>query len=172
MLLVSSLYISIVGTGTAAEPIIKEITLDPEEPSPLSTITFTAVINNSNNLDDVRLIVQECTDSLCYAIGSNESMLAVDNNTYQTTVTLTHNDATYIKYHLEIETNETWYIYSITELNLKNETNNNSSNNNNNNTNPSNGNTSEKTPGFEILPFLMSIIFVTIIATLSERKRL
>ena len=155
--LIFSLYIAIVGTIGAGKPTIVEVTSEPDEPSALSTITFTAVITSEDDLEEVRLIVQECKESLCFTNGFNESMALVDTDTYETTITLTHNDATYIKYHIKTKSDGTWHKDDITEFDLEIGTDNGNSNGNNNN---ENGN--DKTPGFEIISMMIAIAIGTL----------
>lgn len=153
-----SLCISIIGTIRAVEPTVVEVTLDPEDPAPQSTITFTAVITSEDTLEEMRLIVQECKEGLCYIGGFNESMATIDTDTYQASVTLIHDDATYIKYHLEIKSDGTWYKTDLTEFDLK-------VGSDNGNTTP---NDTDKTPGFEIIFLLITIVFGTLVF---KRKR-
>jgi len=155
--LVLCFYLSI--TIIAAEPIVEELIIEPEEPTTLSTITFTAAITSEDDIGEVRLIIEECKLGLCY-LSSNESMDMTENNTYQTQFTLTHADATYIKYHLEVESGGEWFSYDIVETNLTADTDNDSSNGENG----GNG-----TPGFEIAIFLLAISIGVLIF---KRKRL
>ena len=92
-----------------SEPIVEEIYVSPFQPPPLSNVIFTAgIINNSSKIDEVRLIIQECMEDLCFIDSQNISM----NYTYsccmdffETELELTHENATHIKYHLEIMSN-------------------------------------------------------------------
>jgi len=145
--LIFSLCISIIGTIRAVEPTVVEVTLDPEDPAPQSTITFTAVITSEDTLEEMKLIVQECKEGLCYISSFNESMATVDTDTYQASVTLIHDDATYIKYHLEIKSDGTWYKNDLTEFDLK-------VGSDNGNTTP---NDTDKTPGFELIILIIAI---------------
>ena len=146
--LIFSLCISIIGTIRAVEPTVVEVTLDPEDPAPQSTIIFTAVITSEDNIEELRLIVRECKEGLCYTGGFNESMTTVDTDTYQTSVTLIHDGSTYIKYHLEIKSDGTWYKNDITEVDLKLN--------------------SDNTSGFEMILLLISIVIGTLVL---KRKR-
>jgi len=42
----------------SADPAIIDIIIEPSEPTPLSTITFTVTIDNTSNIEEVRLIFQ------------------------------------------------------------------------------------------------------------------
>jgi len=155
--LVLFFYLSL--TTVAAQPIVEELTIEPGEPTTLSTITFTAVITSEDDIGEVRLIIEECKVGLCY-LSSNESMDMIEDNTYQTQFTLTHADATYVKYHLEVESGGEWFSYDIVETNLTADTDNGLSNGENG----GNG-----TPGFEIVIFLLAI---SIGVFIFKRKRL
>ena len=54
-------------TNVSAELTVEDITLDPEEPSPLSTIAF-AVDISGESISAVQVLVQECNGNtgICY----------------------------------------------------------------------------------------------------------
>jgi len=134
-----------------AEPTY-EITLDPSGPAPLATITFTAEISSDDTISEVYLVVKECRDDICYIDGFNESMSEITSGQYEKEITLTHSDANNIEYWLVINSNGTWYDYQtdFEQKDLK-ET-----------ANGGNGD-SNKTPGFEMTVFIVSIALLLII---------
>jgi len=140
-------------TGVSAELTVGDITLDPKEPSPLSTLTFTVDISG-DSISEVRLLVQECNGNtgICY-LWQNVSMADKGSDSYETDVTLKHEDATYITYKLEIKSDGTWEKPDGTKLNL-------TLNPGNNNNTPNDDN---ETPGFELISFLVAIIVGAII---------
>jgi hypothetical protein len=134
-----------------SEPNIIKISLDPVEPKPMSTINFTAIITSDDSIESMRIIVRECMSGLCSVFGYNESLNKTINNTYNGQVLLTRNDATQIKYHLEIYYNGTRYISNTTFYNL--------------NTTGFNYikeaiEKPESTPGFEIIPVVIAVVLV------------
>ncbi len=56
----------LLNTNVVANLKIEKITIDPESPSPLSLINFTVIMKNNTNYDEVRLILQECSEDLCF----------------------------------------------------------------------------------------------------------
>ncbi|UCH72185.1 MAG: hypothetical protein JSW62_01155 [Thermoplasmatales archaeon] len=151
---VLSLYLFAVNV-IAAEPNVEEIVVNPPNPAPLSTITFTATISHSDQLDDIRLIVEECKEGFCYSDGFNEPMSLTDEGKYDAEITLKHDDSTKIQYNLNIKSGDSWYNASKEELYL--------GTSNTDNDDGLNG-----TPGFEVILFLAAIS----IGLLFKRKRL
>lgn len=148
------LAISTTGVIAYIEPIIE---IDPEVPTPGSKVTFTSSITNNGKISNVRLIVKECkSDDLCYSDSFNESMKEKEMDIYEVEITLRHDTATYIQYHVEYMDNEIWVKSDSVKLNLKIES-------NNGNSNSGNG-----TPGFELISFLVIISTFLIIY---RRKR-
>lgn len=165
--LVLGMYSWTVGTVGAAEPMVEDVTIEPEEPTLLSTITFTATITSEDSLEDVRLIVKECSESVCFTPGFNISMDIIDTTTYQAQVTLTHEDAVKIQYYLKIESNGVWYEYDVYEVNLTTEPDDGTSNGDD-----ANGGTgTEETPGFELIPMVVSIFVVLFLYKRRRFKR-
>jgi hypothetical protein len=76
------------------------IDISPGVPAPLSTIEFTVSDFGSSSVENVTLYVQECSNETNY---ENISYPMIGNQylEYRTNVTLTHEDATYIQYHVE-----------------------------------------------------------------------
>lgn len=135
-----------------AVPVLKgKIRLNPTIPKPEDTVTFTADIEYYDYVDFVKLIVEECKPGLCYTDSFNESMADNGAGEYETEITLRHDDATEIKYHVEIKTTDgEWSKSSITELDL--DTTGSSLNGGDN------GNGSSDTSGFELIFSLMAVI--------------
>ena len=158
--LILTIYSLTVGMGSAI-PTVGNITLYPEEPAPMETVTFTAEITSEESIDEVWLRVEECArngNNICFADSrQNLSMVIIeDTNDYTVAATLIHDDPTYIKYHLEILTGEGWHSTETTEQNLSIDTSNGDTNGNGT-PNGGNGDT-DGTPGFEVIPFLIAIV--------------
>ncbi len=142
--------------GAIANPSIINIAIEPVEPTPLSAITFTVTIDNTMNIQDVRLILQECRGDMCFIDKWNESMTMI-NGTYQTTITLIHEQATQCKYNIAIKANETWFNTETTFVNLGTDENNNA---------PQNTSGNNATPGFELV-----LLFISAGLVLMRRQR-
>ncbi len=136
----------------SADPAIIDITIEPPEPIPLSTITFTVVLDNTSNSEDVVLILQECQDDLCFIDKWNKSMTMIDG-VYRTTITLIHEQATQCKYTIAIKANETWFYSEPAVIDLKIDEQNNSHENKPNH---------NSTPGFELVLLFIAIGFMLI----------
>ncbi len=136
-----------------AQPVVEEIDCIPFKPVPLSNVTFIAGINSSNeSIDEVRLIAQECMEDVCFIDSSNISMnysYSCCMDFYETQLQLTREDATQIKYHLEILSNGTWYMYNTSFIPM-------AKNSNENIINPE----KNQTPGFEFISALISMLII------------
>lgn len=145
-----SFFTLILAPSCLAEPIVEEIYVSPFQPRPLSNVIFTAgIVNNSSKIDEARLIIQECMEDLCFTDGQNISMnysYSCCMDFFEAELELTHENATHIKYHLEILSNGSWYEYETDYVFL--------SVDGNENTNDS---VKLTTPGFEIVILLFSI---------------
>ncbi|MBU0498252.1 MAG: hypothetical protein KKC68_07915 [Candidatus Thermoplasmatota archaeon] len=153
--------LSVLPFSVTAEPTVMSITLNPTDPNPLETIKFTAVIESDTELDEVRIIVAECTEGICYKDDFNVSMSVNGDGAYIGDVTLTHDDTVYIKYHIEMLSDGMWYATEITEYNLTEKP------SNGDNGNATNGD-GDNTPGFELISVLLA---GAIIALVVGRKR-
>lgn len=140
-----------------AEPTVENVILSPSEPEPMSVISFTASINTDIILS-VYLLIEECNEEICF-LQSNNSMTNVGGTDYAGDVSLTHEDATYIKYQFNIETPDGWYKTEKTRVELKvtSDGGNDGDDNNNNGT-----------PGFEVVTLMTSIFIALFLIT---RKR-
>jgi len=158
---------SLFGTsiGVAVAPTIEEITLSPPNPTPQSTITFSVDISGDTP-SEVRLMVEECNRTLnvCYPDVQNASMEKIETGPYETNITLKYAGATYITYWISVKKSDGgWIKFSKTELNLSEKP------NGDQNGDDGNGDTGKKTPGFELVPF---IVAVGLGVLLLRRKRL
>jgi hypothetical protein len=156
---VCGVCVVMMGVG-AAQPTVESISLNPGEPSALSAITFTAMVTSETSVDTVQVIVKECKPSICYTDGFNESMDLVDTNTYNASVTLKHADATYIEYHLEMESGGEWFASDITTVNLTSA----------GDGTTDGGNGTNKTPGFELLLVIGAFVVVVVVYTRKRRQ--
>jgi hypothetical protein len=142
-----------------ADPTVVRVTIDPAKPLPLSTITINTTILSNETIDEVRLIVQECREDVCFVNGFNISMEKTANDTYQGQCTLIEEEATQIKYYLRVACNETWYTSNITFIPLAVEAKNNTS---------QDPHDPPSTPGFELILVVCAIALVF----LWKRKRI
>lgn len=151
--------ISIVSTVNAAVLDIGEITSNPANPAPESTATFSVDIGGETP-SEVWLIVEECNGNtgFCYTDIQNVSMNEVVG-LYQINVTLKHAGATYITCKVLAKSDGSW-LNSSKKIDLSEEP---------DGTQNGNGDTDKKTPGFELLPFLLVVALGML---LLRRKRL
>lgn len=143
------------------KPIIEEIYTSPFEPHPLASVTFTTGISNNNSrIDKVNLIIEECRDDLCFIDNQNISMNYSYNccmDFFEAEIKLMHEDATQLKYHLEILSNGSWFEYDTNYVSLSVGTANNEENDIKN-----------KAPGFEIIILLFSI---AVLVRINKKKK-
>jgi hypothetical protein len=140
----------------SSQPVVQQVSCYPSEPTPQSNVTFVVGINSSNcSIDQVCLIAQECMDDLCSIYSQNLSM----NYTYSCCMDFyeaefkgEREDATQIKYHVEILSNGSWYVFETGFIDLLDSPDNNIDDNKKN-----------TTPGFEIVLILFSIILFLIV---------
>ncbi|MDH7506876.1 MAG: hypothetical protein QHH15_03710 [Candidatus Thermoplasmatota archaeon] len=157
ILIMIFLTLCLIGNSSLAEVIV-DVDIEPDEPEPASQITITADIKSEKEIDKVYIVIQECKKDLCFT-RENVSMNLVDN-VYRTTYKLTKTAATYFEYSFSIKFDDgQWFETEITNVMLKSSSNNSNGGNGENN----------KTPGFEILLFVIAILLVIL---LSRRKRL
>jgi len=143
------IIISIIGTITglvvAAGVTFGAITVTPSEPAALSTVTISVPISGEAP-SEVRVTVEECNGrtGICYSDIQNVSMPLISSSIYRTDVTLKHSDATYITCKIVAKISGVWQESSEKRVNLSE------------NTNGNNGD-GKKTPGFEIVVFVIAI---------------
>ena len=164
-LILVAFLVTLIPQVSAVDPEVSEILLDPEEPAATGTITFTVTILSDDIPTSVYIVVQECKADICFKDGYNESLTLLDGNNYQGEVTLGRDDATYIKYHVEMLINGVWYKNDITELDLAVDGGNGDTNgengDTNGDTNGGNGN-NNNTPGFELVALLVAGGIITL----------
>jgi len=109
-------------TAVAIVPstIVEDITLNPANPAPLDTITFSISLVGDLPFNG-SLIVKECNFStgICYAV--QNISLPGNSLEHAINVTLMHADTTYISYWVSIKNennNGTWIDYDAKILNL------------------------------------------------------
>jgi len=83
------------------------VELSPQHPKPQDNVTFNVTISNAENITEVVILVEECSNEICYFDGFNETMSAVDNK-YTTQITLKHEDATGLQYKIMYLTDDGW----------------------------------------------------------------
>jgi len=91
------------------DPIIVKITISPENPAPLSTITFTVEIKGEN-ISEVYMKLKEMNEDMCMPT-RNVSMNKVNEEIYICNVTLEFADATYFGYKPLVFCNGLWYEF-------------------------------------------------------------
>lgn len=165
LMLVTLLCLSFVGPVNADEPSYTEIAVSPEEPTRLSEVTFTVNITGED-IEEVRIIVEECIEGLCYPDLHNESMENTQGNDWEGTATLVHDDATYGTCWLVIKSNGTWYDFrenrkefDVLPIEENGQT--------NGDTNGDGG--TDGTPGFELI---LVVVSIAIILSIYRKKRM
>ncbi len=155
--------------SAANEPTIE---IKPQSPAPESTITFTPTIKDENTTE-VWLHIQECdaNTGICFSDSvKNESMTDLGGGKYEVSITLLHNDATYIQYWIDVKTSDAWIDYfkgsdgKGTIINLSAPV-----NGDDDDSTVNGGDKNGETPGFEFIGVLISVIFILLI--LNKRKR-
>jgi hypothetical protein len=158
-ILILGLNIAIVNNVSAIDE--PTLDIDPEKPTPKSTITCTATVEDQNVIE-VWLEIQECdiNTGICFT-KQNLTMDLVDTNTYETAVTLEHAEATYIQYSLIVRNDIGWNTYlKNTKVNLSEKQ---------NGEDGKNGNDDNGTPGFELFSVFISLMLMMFIYI--KRKR-
>lgn len=132
---------------------IDEIMIEPENPTPLSKVNFTVKMKNNTEYWEIRLILQECAEDLCFFPLLNQSMVLFDNNTYFCEVNLSIDKATQIKYSINCLENGNWTSTETYYVNLFDTYDEKQIENN----------PSQSTPGFELVLMLFSIGFYLVL---------
>lgn len=153
------LFISAVNVN--ATPTVEDITTQPAQPTPLSTIKVIATITGENIIS-VNLTVAECDESLCYVSHSNIVMSLNEDSKYEAELTLKddRNRADHIQYQFIINDNGTEYTFSDDSWKTYFLITNNNDNQNTDN--------NDNTPGFELIILLVAV-FISLIFL--KRKR-
>jgi hypothetical protein len=144
---------SVSSSKVLADPTVKQVTIDPAEPLPLSTITFNATVLSNETIKETWILIQECRNDMCFVHDFNVSMMRTTNNTYQAQCTLIQKEATQFKYRLKIVTNKTLYISNTTIIPLAVAAKNNTTQDSHN---------PQSTPGFEIPLLVLSIVLILV----------
>jgi len=133
------------GSTLAAGPTFGEITFSPIAPTALSTVTL-SVILSGDTPSELRVTVEECNGrtGICYPDIQNVSMSLFSAGNYKTNVTLKHADSTYITCQVVAKTSGTWTSSPKKNVNLSENANGNDGND-------------DKTPGFEVVLFIIAI---------------
>lgn len=151
-----------------ADPTVE---LNPTEPEPLESVTFTVTIADEDSIEQVSLRVQECGNEpnigyICYTDGVNETMTQSAASSYTATITLKHENAIELKYQVGYLTEDgwTWYPEGSDMVKVELDISGQSSGNNNDGSDTDSG-----TPGFEFVGLIISVIFISLIVY--RRKR-
>lgn len=156
--IIAGLMLSMITNVIAIDPSYQDITIAPEEPTRESEVTFTVEIEGEN-ITEVRVIVEECNDIFCYQDIQNESMTNTQDNIWEGTVTLLHDDTTYGTVWLEILSDEKWYDFKESGIEFDVVASSENGDDGENGDNGSNGgNGGDSTPGFELILLVISII--------------
>jgi len=157
--IIFGLMVSFASSVSAEDPSYEDIEIDPEEPTRLSDVTFTVELTG-DNITEVRIRVEECTDSFCYQDIQNESMSNNEGDTWEATVTLIHDDTVYGTVWLEVLTDEKWYNFQESRIEFDvAEAENGENGENGDNGNGENGENGDNgTPGFEFAILIISLI--------------
>ncbi|UCF13062.1 MAG: hypothetical protein JSW06_02085 [Thermoplasmatales archaeon] len=147
-ILILGLYFS--SANVVADPVVENISIDPTNPAPLSTITITANIDGEN-ITNVNLSVGECnkTAGVCY-VYHQITMTEKTEGQYTAELTLEKSKASYISFAFDItydgETkkleDDSWDV----DLSIES-----------GNGDTTNGGDGDSVPGFEIIYFLITI---------------
>ena len=138
------------------------VELDPEEPVALDKVKFTATIAGED-IQEVKISVTECDDSNCYVIGAFEEVMnEISAGVYEKEITLIQETGTYLKYYLIIYDNGT--LYDLTDDFVRVDF----TTSGNGDPEPTDDDTSEESPGFELIVMLGAIGLALI---LYKRKR-
>ncbi len=144
--------------SVSAEPNV-DASVTPSEPTVGENVKFTADVENMVDIQDVRIIIQECKGvDICY-LKVNESMSYI-NDTYEYELNLQHSDATIVKYYFEIYNQTSMFKTKTYETTLK------ENSDSNGETNPDNS--ENDTPGFELIALFIAFSIMLVI----YRKRL
>ena len=146
LVVVMSVLGATAGSALAAGPTFGGITVSPTFPTALSTVML-SVILSGDTPSEVRVTVEECNGrtGICYPDIQNVTMSLFNAGNYKTNVTLKHADATYITCYVVAKTSGIWTSSLKKNVNLSE------------NTNGNDGNDDKKTPGFELVLFIMAI---------------
>ena len=163
-LFVIGIITATIGSAVTALPTLGEVTVNPEHPTRLSTVTFTVNVIGED-IKTVKIAVLECNASsgLCELNRDNVTMQFEEGSTYKGTVTLNYPTASYLSYWIYVQNNSCTIVLPNSEgvkVNL--------SISSINGNNCSNNNDGVDSPGFEVIIFIAAICCMMI---LLGRKR-
>ncbi|MDG6218992.1 MAG: hypothetical protein QCI00_06090 [Candidatus Thermoplasmatota archaeon] len=152
---------SLVLSVVSAEPTVQ---ISPSNPKPKDMITFTVTMPEVGTIHEISVYVQECDDDICFIDKFNETMIKIDTNTYEASVTLLQKDAVYLEYQLNYLTDDGWNSYpegknQFRKVNLDTS-----------GQSTGNGDDMQDTPGFELIFFLFSIAGLIGLAYIKKKK--
>jgi hypothetical protein len=135
----------------AAAPVLEGVTLNPTNPTKLSTIAFTAHVLGTD-IQEVKIGVLECnaTTGICQNNVDNITMIHLVGTTYKANVTLDYPTASYITYWVYVETGGQWMTLPDSHGVKLNLTVNSGDGNHN-------GNGNGKSPGFELIVLVVAV---------------
>ncbi len=168
----------VITTQGLAEPVVDSITFDPEMPKGQGSFTATVQITSEEAIEEVYFeVLGECnrTEGICYqGTTQNISLSQVeDTSTYQGTITLTHEKASYIEYQITVSAGGSWTSSEKTEIDLDTTPKDTNGDNGNGGTNGDNGNggtNGDETPGFESI-VLIGALIISLVALRKRRFR-
>lgn len=158
IILLAGLCLSIAGIATAEEPSVGKISISPEKPTRQSKVNFSVQITG-DNIEKVYVKVEECVgdpdspDYFCYAGLLNVSLNDV-SGTWKGTGTLQYANSDEGHCWLVVKSNGIWYDFKndkSTWTNFKIIAANNNGANGGDSTN-------NKSPGFELILVIVSIV--------------
>jgi hypothetical protein len=159
IILVAGLCLTIAGLAAADEPSVGKISISPQEPTRESEVNFSVSVTG-DNIEKVYVKVEECVgdpdspDYFCYAGLLNVSLTDV-SGTWKGPGTLQYANSDEGHCWLVVKSNGTWYDFkndktTWTNFDIV------AANNNGNGTNG--GDSTDKTPGFELILLIVSIV--------------
>lgn len=158
--LIAGLFLPIVGIATADKPTVGEISISPEEPTRQSEVNFSVDVTG-DDIEQVCIKVEECVapdtpNYFCHAGLLNVSLTNVDG-TWEGPGTLQYDDSDVGHCWLVIKSGETWYDYANDKSTWTNFTVVPAENGGDNN-GADGGDDTGKTPGFELILVIVSIV--------------
>lgn len=150
-------------TFSVADPVLENVTIEPDEITVKSDVTVTASFD-WDNITDAILYIAECSSIKQSCFITHSEIMSSNNSEFTATIPLTIDKTTYITYYFDVVADgQTYQLINlsswIVNLTLDNDD---TGQNGDDTTND------EETPGFELLIFFIAIISAIII----YRKRL
>lgn len=161
VMLVAGLCLAIVGIANADEPSVGEIRISPEEPTRQSEVNFSVSVTG-DNIEKVYVKVEECVgdpdspDYFCYTGLLNVSLTNV-GGTWKGTGTLQYDNSDEGHSWLVVKSNGTWYDFKNDRTTWTNFTIVPADDGADGN-GADGGDSTDKTPGFELILVIVSIV--------------